>query len=154
VAPDRSWKMRALRLPLAASAGLAALLLAPIPAGAPMELAGWLGGPAVPLDKIAHFVLFLAVAWPWYRALSDLGVRRPGLAVIAGGTTYAAQLELLQAAITATRSAEWGDILAGALGAVASVSGALWLERRRVAVAEPAVRRSEPSRLPHPRPPA
>ena len=146
---------RALLAPVLATAGLGALLLAPFPAGMPGHLAGWPGGLFPPIDKVAHFVLFFAAAWPWHRSFVELGIRNPALAVVAGGTVYAGLLELLQGALTASRSAETGDLVAGMLGSVAC---ALWLGWRRRAGAETAVSRpvevrQAPARPQPPRPP-
>jgi hypothetical protein len=151
---ERSRFLGALRVPLLAAAGLATLLLAPMPAGIPGELATWPGGSAVPFDKVAHFVLYFVVAWPWHRSLRRLGTGQVALVVVTGGTLHAAFLERLQEALTATRAAEWGDLVAGALGAAVC---ALWLERssRPVhgsTVSGPASSRSTPLRLPPPPP--
>jgi hypothetical protein len=106
----------------ASAAAVAILLMLPTPPGA-LPLAGaWSFLP--PLDKVVHFVLFFAAAWPWWRSFRALGLVRPGLARVATvsfATAYAGLLELAQGALTTTRTAEWGDLLAGALGAAVGV---------------------------------
>lgn len=114
---------RAHAVAIAFAGGIALLLLAPFPAGPGPLFPGFTF--ALPLDKVVHFVLFFAAAWPWWRSFRALGLVRPGFAAVATvsfATAYAGLLELAQGALTTTRTAEWGDLLAGALGAAVGVA--------------------------------
>jgi VanZ family protein len=73
-----------------------------------------------PVDKLAHFGLFLVAAVPWRRSLALFGVKSPGIAVVGLAAVYGGLLEIAQGLFTA-RDAEFLDMLAGALGAVAAL---------------------------------
>ena len=115
------------RLSLAIAAGIAALLLAPMPELPIPETwpfpADW--SLAVPLDKLVHFLLFFLAARPWRRSLAALPALGAGRA--ADGATvgvafgYGLLLELLQGTLTATRTADPFDALAGMAGALVAV---------------------------------
>lgn len=98
----RAWQAAIALLALAIVLG--SLLPVPVSAG----VAG--------LDKLEHFVAYFTLM------LLCSGIARSGqlwqfaLACAALGIA----VELLQAAITETRSAEWGDLLANALGVLAA----------------------------------
>jgi VanZ family protein len=89
-----------------------------------------LGPPAGPIipgsDKLAHLVAFAALAFP----LSFAWPRRM-LPVVLGVLCYGGLIELVQPFFG--RTAEWGDLLADGLGAIAGTAlGAAsrrWLDR-------------------------
>lgn len=73
-----------------------------------------------PIDKLAHFALFLVAAFPWRRSLALLGVKSPGVAVVVTAAVYGGLLEIAQGLWT-LRDAEILDMVAGALGALAAL---------------------------------
>lgn len=113
------------RIALLWTFAVAFLLLAPVPE----LLQGLAGGDdaEVPLDKFAHFVLFGLLAYAWLRATRPAALTA-ALAVAAAVVFYGGLLELLQP-LVASRGAEWGDVVADALGA----GLALLLARRQAA---------------------
>jgi VanZ family protein len=74
-----------------------------------------------PVDKLAHFGLFLVAAFPWRRSLAALGWRSPGIAVVVLAAAYGGVLEIVQGLWT-LRDPEVLDMLAGALGALVAVA--------------------------------
>jgi len=94
----------AIRLSLAVAAIIAVLTLAPIPSGP---------APVLGVDKLEHLLAFGALAVPLsWRVPRLWGV--VALAVIA----YGGAIEIVQP--LAGRNAEWGDLAADAVGAVAA----------------------------------
>jgi len=95
----------------------AGLLLAPLP----QDLSRWEGswrGP-IGLDKLVHVVLFFCLSRAWLRARRAGG--RNGIATrVVTVSAYGGLLELLQSGL-ATRSAEWGDLLADSVGAALAI---------------------------------
>ena len=88
---------------------MSALLLAPLPSMPPAP-----GGlAALPLDKVAHLLLYLGLTRAWRRAVPGA----PRLFVALAAAAHGGLLELAQGAL-GVRSAEWGDLAADALGAV------------------------------------
>lgn len=75
---------------------------------------------AFPVDKLAHFLLFLVAAFPWRRSLALLGAKSPGVAVVVAAAVYGGLLEIAQGLWT-LRDPEVLDMLAGAAGALAAV---------------------------------
>ena len=75
---------------------------------------------AFPVDKLAHFGLFLVAAFPWRRSLALLGSKSPGIAVVVTAAVYGGLLELAQGLWT-LRDPEVLDMVAGAAGALAAV---------------------------------
>ncbi|MEO7973492.1 MAG: VanZ family protein, partial [Thermoanaerobaculia bacterium] len=75
---------------------------------------------AFPIDKLAHFGLFLIAAFPWRRSFALMGLRSPGIAVVAVAAVYGGLLEIAQGLWT-VRDPEVLDMVAGALGAAAAV---------------------------------
>ena len=99
----------------------AALLLVPLPSPA-LTPPAWAG---LPLDKLAHALLFFGLGRSWQRAWrAPIPARAGGLArravVAAAATAWGGLLELGQGTLGAGRAAEWGDLAADALGAVAA----------------------------------
>lgn len=88
------------------------LVLSLLPPSAPLPTTGW--------DKSNHLLGFALLGWLGMRA-------HPGRVgwVLAGLLAYGALVELLQS-LTPYRFAEWGDLLADALGAVLGI-GIAWL---------------------------
>jgi VanZ family protein len=74
-----------------------------------------------PVDKLAHFGLFLVAAFPWRSSLAALGLRSPGIAVVVFAAAYGGVLEIVQGLWT-LRDPEVLDMLAGALGALVAVT--------------------------------
>ena len=77
-----------------------------------------------PIDKLVHFALFLVAAVPWRRSFQLMGVggaRSADVAVVVAAAVYGGLLELAQGLWT-PRDAELGDMVAGALGALATVA--------------------------------
>jgi len=100
----------------AVAVAIAVLLLMPIPPEIlPPELE-----PALPLDKVVHFALFLLAAMVWRRSFAALGWRSPGIAALVAAALYAGLLELAQGLGTA-RTPELADLLAGTCGALVAV---------------------------------
>ncbi len=108
-------------LSLAVTVALGLALLEPVPP--PVEAATQ--GYAFPLDKLAHFGLFLVAALFWRRSFSALGWRSPGVAAVVTAALYGGLLEIAQGIWTA-RDANVVDMLAGTLGALV----AMGVERR------------------------
>jgi len=126
----RSAPSAARRDALLAAAAAAALLLVPLPA-AWRPLGGAAG--ALPLEKLAHALLFAAVAALWLRAARP---RRPlAIAAVAvAAVAYGGLLELAQPRL-ADRQAEWGDLGADAAGAAAAAG--LWRALGTASAARP-----------------
>ncbi|WP_433932696.1 VanZ family protein [Sorangium cellulosum] len=84
----------------------------------------------LPLDKITHFAAFLGLEWLIELALVGTAVaaRRRAAVVMSAGT--GGLLELTQAALP-HRSAEWLDLLADSLGALAGAGLLTLLARWR-----------------------
>ncbi|ADI84675.1 VanZ family protein [Geobacter sulfurreducens] len=93
--------------------GVAILVLTLMPASKaePLPFPGW--------DKIEHAVAFGALAWFAGRFLVVYGkcVRRCWLWAFCATVTYGALIEVAQATLTTTRTAELGDLAADAVGA-------------------------------------
>lgn len=106
--------LRSLAPTWAATAAVAVLLLAPVPAPPAAGVSALFGVPHV--DKLVHLLLFLALGWIWHRSLARAGRPVPYLAVFAAAVAYGAFLEALQH-LSGVRTAEWGDVAADALGA-------------------------------------
>lgn len=98
----------------AATLGVGALLLAPLPAPSSRGVSVIFGIPHV--DKLAHLALFLGLGWLWQRSLARAGRPVSYLAIFAAVVAYGGLLELLQGA-TGIRTAEWADFAADAFGA-------------------------------------
>lgn len=94
------------------------LSLIPVP---PSEGLGW--------DKLNHVTAMAVVTVIAFRTLRPVSLR----AVLLAGV-YAlllgALIELLQGTLTTTRSAEWGDLLADAVGVALAMPG-LYLWKRK-----------------------
>jgi VanZ family protein len=103
-------------LSLAFAVAIAVALIEPVPL--PLENATQ--GMTFPIDKLVHFLLFFVAAFPWRRSLAWLGVRSPGVAVVAVAALYGGLLEVAQG-IWTQRDPEFLDMAAGALGALAMV---------------------------------
>lgn len=101
---------------LAVAVAIAVGLLMPIPPEIlPAEL-DW----SLPIDKVAHFALFLVAAMVWRRSFAALGWRSPGIAVVVVAALYGGLLELAQGLWT-ERTPELADLLAGTCGALIGV---------------------------------
>jgi VanZ family protein len=103
-------------LSLGVAAGIAVALLEPVPPA--LDAASH--QVSFPVDKLVHFGLFLVAAFPWRRSFSELGLRKPGIAVVVTAAVYGGLLEVAQGLLPA-RDAEFADMVAGALGALAGV---------------------------------
>ncbi|MEO8197676.1 MAG: VanZ family protein [Thermoanaerobaculia bacterium] len=114
-------------LSLAFAVALAFALIEPVPPvleNATHEI-------AFPVDKLAHFALFLVAALPWRRSLEVVGVRSPGLGVVIVAAMYGGALEIAQGLWT-LRNPEVLDMAAGALGAAAAVGVIYVVKGRKV----------------------
>ncbi|WP_281184349.1 hypothetical protein [Trichlorobacter lovleyi] len=104
---------------------LVILFLSLIPAP-PSEGLGW--------DKLNHAIAMAVVTVIAFRTLRPVSLR----AVLLAGL-YAlllgALIELLQGTLTTTRSAEWGDLLADAVGVALAMPG-LYLWKRKTITRE------------------
>ncbi|KIE42110.1 VanZ family protein [Geobacter anodireducens] len=87
------------------------LTLMPAPKAEPLPFPGW--------DKVEHAVAFGALAWCAGRFLVVYGkcVRRCWLWAFGATVAYGALIEVAQATLTTTRTAELGDLMADAVGA-------------------------------------
>jgi VanZ family protein len=103
-------------LSLAVAVGIAIVLLEPVPPA--LDAAS--KQVTFPVDKLAHFGLFLAAALPWRLSFAAWGARRPGLWVVVAAAVYGGLLEVAQGLLPA-RDPELADLVAGALGALAGV---------------------------------
>ncbi|MEO7974693.1 MAG: hypothetical protein ABIU84_14010 [Thermoanaerobaculia bacterium] len=103
-------------LSLAFGLAIAFVLIEPVPP----TLENATRGSAFPYDKLVHFGLFLAAAFPWRRSLAVLGVRRVGIAVVVVAAVYGGALEIAQGLWT-LRDPEFLDMVAGVLGAATAV---------------------------------
>jgi len=113
-----SIRQRALHLlSLAMAVAIAFALIEPVPP----KLDAATHDFAFPVDKLAHFGLFLVAAFPWRSSLAALGLRSPGIAVIVFAAAYGGLLEIVQGLWT-LRDPEVLDMLAGALGALVAVA--------------------------------
>ena len=119
---SRPWLLHLVSLALAVAIAFA--LIEPVPP----QLDQATHEIAFPVDKLAHFGLFLVAAFPWRRSLAVFGVKSPGVAVVVVAALYGGLLEIVQGLWT-LRDAEFLDMLAGALGALAAV-GILRLVKR------------------------
>ncbi|KYF80748.1 hypothetical protein BE11_49745 [Sorangium cellulosum] len=86
--------------------------------------------PEVPLDKITHFAAFLGLEWLIELALVGTAAAARRRAAVAMSAGAGGLLELAQAALP-YRSAEWLDLLADALGALAGAGLLMLLARSR-----------------------
>ncbi|WP_437780854.1 VanZ family protein [Sorangium sp. So ce1097] len=86
--------------------------------------------PVLPLDKITHFFAFLGLEWLFELALAETAAASRRRAAVAGSAGAGGLLELAQAALP-YRSAEWLDLLADTLGALAGAALLLLLARLR-----------------------
>ena len=119
---SRPWLLHLVSLALAVAIAFA--LIEPVPP----QLDQATHEIAFPVDKLAHFGLFLVAAFPGRRSLALFGVKSPGVAVVVVAALYGGLLEIVQGLWT-LRDAEFLDMLAGALGALAAV-GILRLLKR------------------------
>jgi VanZ family protein len=79
------------------------------------------------LDKAAHFIAFFVLILPLASVLSA----RPAVAVAVGvAIVYGGVIEIVQPYVG--RGAEWGDLLADALGAIAGAALGRWLRPRLI----------------------
>lgn len=119
----KGWR-RAFGSPLALALTVAVViaigLLCPMPATP--QTVRMPGGFRLPVDKTFHVILFFAAGWSWKRALEAASRARPRLFAFVLATIYAGALEVAQSVFTTTRSAKWGDLAAGALGAALGVA--------------------------------
>lgn len=111
---SKPWPVHLLSLSLAVAIAFA--LIEPVPP----KLDNATHGFAFPVDKLAHFGLFLVAAFPWRRSFALFGMRSPGVVVVVAAAAYGGLLEIVQGLWT-LRDAELLDMLAGALGALAAV---------------------------------
>lgn len=125
MAPARHIALHLLSLGFAVAIAFA--LIEPVP----VRLENATQGMAFPIDKLVHFALFLAAAVPWRRSFAVLGVPSPGVAVVVAAAVYGGLLEIAQGIFTA-RDAEFLDMLAGALGAVAALGITARLKGQKV----------------------
>lgn len=86
--------------------------------------------PGVPLDKITHFFAFLGLEWLFELALAETAAASRRRAAVAGSAGAGGLLELAQAALP-YRAAEWLDLLADTLGALAGAALLMLLARLR-----------------------
>lgn len=102
-----------------------------IAADAWLSLSPSAGGASIIPDKLAHFLVYLAIAF-WFSTLYP----RAQAWVLAGSLALGGALEILQG-LGSARQAEWLDMLANALGAMlgcalarlAPVNVFAWFER-------------------------
>lgn len=104
-------------LSFALAVAIAIALIEPVPP----QLESATHGSAFPYDKLVHFALFLVAAFPWRRSLAALGAESPGVAVVITAAVYGGLLEVIQGLWT-RRDAEFLDMVAGALGALAAIA--------------------------------
>ena len=126
--PARHFALHLLSLGFAVAIAFA--LIEPVP----VRLENATQGMTFPIDKLVHFALFLAAAVPWrcsFQVLGGGGGRRArstdvaadvalDVLVVVVAALYGGLLELAQGLWT-PRDAELGDMVAGALGALATV---------------------------------
>jgi hypothetical protein len=94
----------------------AALMLVRVPSPIDDFAGGWLG--AFPHDKVAHVVVFWALARSWLAAVdAGAGWRGRAWAVIGAAILYGGLLEIAQSVISG-RHAEGLDVVADGVGAV------------------------------------
>ncbi|MGK3974131.1 VanZ family protein [Sorangium sp. So ce118] len=86
--------------------------------------------PEVPFDKITHFAAFLGLEWLLELALGETAAASRRRVAVAASAGVGGLLELVQAALP-HRSAEWLDLLADALGALAGAGLLMLLARWR-----------------------
>lgn len=91
---------------------------------------GGLVAAASRFDKLEHALAYLLLALWWMGLLE----RRRHLGVALGALALGAVLEAAQAALTTTRSADWGDVAANAAGvaaalALARAGAGTWIQR-------------------------
>ena len=79
-------------------------------------------------DKLNHAAAIAAVTWLAFLALRPLSWAAE--AAILYGTSLGILIEILQGTLTASRSAEWGDLLADLIGA-GGAWGVIRLSQRR-----------------------
>jgi VanZ family protein len=84
----------------------------------------------LPLDKITHFAAFLGLEWLIELALLGMAGAARRRAAVAMSAGAGGLLELVQAALP-HRSAEWLDLLADSLGALAGAGLLMLLARFR-----------------------
>ena len=73
-------------------------------------------------DKLAHGLLYTVLAVAWMAPLAKNGCRiGTACALWAAVTAYGGLMELLQHYCTRTRSGDWADLCADAVGALAGV---------------------------------
>ncbi|WP_437757153.1 VanZ family protein [Sorangium sp. So ce1389] len=84
----------------------------------------------VPVDKISHFAAFLGLEWLLELALVETAAALRRRAAVAASAGVGGLLELVQAALP-YRSAEWLDLLADTLGALAGAGLLILLARWR-----------------------
>ncbi|MEO8276734.1 MAG: VanZ family protein [Thermoanaerobaculia bacterium] len=104
-------------LSLALAVAIAFALIEPVPPDIDAVVRQF----SFPVDKLAHFGLFLVAAFPWRRSFVRLGMRSPNVAVVVAAAAYGGALEIAQGLWT-TRDPEVLDMLAGALGALVAVA--------------------------------
>lgn len=95
---------------------IAVLTLMPV-SGAPRF--AWLQD--LPVDKLVHLVLFGVQAALLALLMARQGVAAPLLWAFVASTGYGALIEVLQQTMGLGRTAEWGDLLADALGALVGI---------------------------------
>lgn len=80
-------------------------------------------------DKAVHFLLFAVLAALLGRRTATTGLGAPLSVAVLLATLYGAGTEALQAVVPG-RSAEWADLLADGVGALAGSTFLWWLRRR------------------------
>ena len=81
-------------------------------------------------DKVQHGVAFAALV-----GLGWLGELRPLVRLCLGLLLLGIAIEVAQS-FTATRTAEWADLLADAIGIAVGALGAVWAQRRSTGLPE------------------
>ncbi|WP_437734443.1 VanZ family protein [Sorangium sp. So ce1335] len=86
--------------------------------------------PEVPVDKLTHFAAFLGLEWLFELALFGVAAAARRRAAVAMSAGAGGLLELAQAALP-YRTAEWLDLVADTLGALAGAGLLVLLARWR-----------------------
>lgn len=86
------------------------------------------------LDKVAHFIMYAGTCgtiwWEYLRSHQQLNRRRLFLFALVAPIVMSCCVELAQSYATDYRSADWGDVLANAIGALfGNVTGYTLLRR-------------------------
>lgn len=100
------------------------LSLTPNPPTAPSALLSW--------DKLQHagaYALLTLLAGRFFSQWRPFS-RNPWFLALFVAVSYGGLIEILQGTLTGVRRAEWGDLLADAVGGALVVAAALILERR------------------------